>query len=49
MALGAYDAQVSLKMCNASLLDSDNISVLTDQVVTWGSHVLPRKKKIYLW
>ena len=25
MALGAYDGQVSLKMCNASLLDSDSI------------------------
>ena len=48
MALGAYDAQVSLKMCNASLLDSDNIFVLTDQSGDLRqSYVLPRKNKLF--
>ena len=48
MALGAYDAQVSLKMCNASLLDSDNISVLTDQNGDLRQSCPSQKKKIYL-
>ena len=47
MALGTHYVQDSFKMCNAFLMDVDNIFVLTDQSSDLKeSYVLPRKKKI---
>ena len=48
MALGTYYAQDSFKMCNAFLMESDNIFVLTDQSSDLRqSYVLPRKNKLF--
>ena len=48
MALGTYYAQDSFKMCNAFLMESDNIFVLTDQSTDFSqSYVLRRKNKLF--
>ena len=48
MALGTYYVQDSFKMCNAFLMDVDNIFVLTDQSSDLKqSYVLPRKSKLF--
>ena len=48
MALDTYYAQDSFKMCNAFLMDSDNIFVITDQSSDLRqSYVLPRKNKLF--
>ena len=48
MTLGTYEAQDSFKMCNAFLMDSDNIFVLTDQSSDLRqSYVLLRKNKLF--
>ena len=46
MALGTYYVQDSFKMCNAFLMDVDNIFVLTDQSSDLKqSYACPSQKK----